>query len=236
MVEGGGGIQSQVQLTPPRVDLRLYALVDPEHAGGHDLAGLARAVVAGGTTLVQLRDKRGSTRQMIERARAIKAAVSAARVPFLVNDRVDVALAAGADGVHVGQDDMAPADARRLLGPDAIIGLSIKTLDQAKAAPIEFVDYVCIGGVFATASKDNPDPPIGIAGLAAIVAAMHARAPELPAGAIAGIDESNAAGTIAAGADGIAVISAISLAADPSAAARRLRAIIDEAMHKRDRT
>jgi thiamine-phosphate pyrophosphorylase len=223
-------------LTSPPVDLRLYALVDPESAGGHDLAGLARNVAAGGATLVQLRDKHGGTRQMIERARAIKAALAPSRVPFLVNDRVDVALAAGADGVHVGPDDMAAADARRLLGPAAIIGLSIKTPDQVQAAPIEFLDYVCIGGVFATSSKDNPDPPIGLAGLKALVAAMRARAPRLPAGAIAGIDESNAAGAVAAGADGIAVISALSLAAEPGEAARRLRAIVEEALRKRGGT
>jgi len=221
---------------PLRVDLRLYALVDPESAGGHDLADLARGVAAGGATLVQLRDKRGSTRDMIERARAIKAALASARVPVLVNDRVDVALAAGADGVHVGHDDMAASDARRLLGPDAIIGLSIKTPGHVQAAPIEFLDYVCIGGVFATASKDNLDPPIGLAGLKSLVAAMRARVPRLPAGAIAGIDESNAAGAIAAGADGIAVISALSRAADPGAAARRLRAIVDDALRQRDRT
>jgi thiamine-phosphate pyrophosphorylase len=219
-----------------RADLRLYALIDPESAGGHDLADLARGVATGGATLVQVRDKRGNTRDMIERARAIKTALASARVPVLVNDRVDVALAAGADGVHVGQDDMAAADARRLLGRDAIIGLSIKTPAQVQAAPIEFLDYVCIGGVFATASKDNPDPPIGLAGLKLLVAAMRTRAPRLPAGAIAGINESNAAGAIAAGADGIAVISALSRAAEPGAAARRLRAIVDDALRQRDRT
>ena len=101
-------------------DLRLYALVDPEHTGGHDLADLTRAVARGGATLVQLRDKVGSTRQMIERARALVAALTGSGVPLIVNDRVDVALAAGAGGVHVGQDDMAVADARRLLGRDAI--------------------------------------------------------------------------------------------------------------------
>ena len=236
MVEGGGVIRSQAQLTSTRVDLRLYALVDPESAGGHDLAGLARAVAVGGATLLQLRDKHGGTRQMIERARAIKAALAPSGVPFLVNDRVDVALAAGADGVHVGHEDMAAADARRLLGPDAIIELSIKTPDHVQAAPTELLDYVCIGGVFATSSKDNPDPPIGLAGLKALVAAMRARAPQLPAGAIAGIDESNAAGVIASGADGVAVISALSLAVEPGAAARRLRAIVDAALQKRDRT
>jgi thiamine-phosphate pyrophosphorylase len=236
MVARGDRIRSQTQLTSPRVDLRLYALVDPERAGGRELAELARSVIAGGATLVQLRDKNSSTRQMVERARAIKTALASTDVPFLVNDRVDVALAAGADGVHVGQDDMAAADARRLLGPDAIIGLSIKTPDQVQAAAVELLDYVCIGGVFATSSKDNPDPPVGIGGFQTMASAMRARAPNLPVGAIAGIDESNAGAIVAAGADGIAVISALTLTADPSAAARRLRAIVDSALNERGRT
>src|SRR5262249_15479329 len=136
-----------------RVDLRLYAIVDPEQAVGRDLAILARLVAQGGATLVQLRDKHSDTRRMVARARAIKAALAPLDVPLLVNDRIDVALAAGADGVHVGQDDMAVEDARRLLGADAIIGLSIKSVEQAEAAPIELLDYVGIGGVFATSSK-----------------------------------------------------------------------------------
>ena len=116
------------------VDLRLNAIVDPDRAGGHDLVDLARRVVEGGATLVQLRDKRSDTRAMIETARAIKAALTPSGVPFVVNDRVDVALAAGADGVHLGPEDMAVHDARRLLGPDAIIGLSIKSVEAAEAA------------------------------------------------------------------------------------------------------
>lgn len=144
------------------LDLRLYALVDPERAGGRDLVELARLVAQGGATLVQLRDKRSDTRSMVERARAIKAALAAFNVPLLVNDRVDVALAAGADGAHVGQDDMAVTDARRLLGRGAILGLSVKSVAQAEAAPIDQLDYVGIGGVFATSSKDNPSPPIGL--------------------------------------------------------------------------
>jgi thiamine-phosphate pyrophosphorylase len=218
-----------------RVDLRLYALIDPERAGGRPLGDLARRVAEGGATLVQLRDKQATTRVMVEEARAIKAALASSRVPLIVNDRVDVALAAGADGVHVGQDDMDAADARRLLGADAIIGLSIKTLAQARAAPIEHLDYVAIGGVFATSSKDNPDPPIGLDGLKSIAAAIRARAPRLPVGAIAGIEEANAGGVIAAGADGIAVISALSLAPDPAQAAKGLRAIVDRALAQRGR-
>jgi thiamine-phosphate pyrophosphorylase len=217
------------------LDLRLYALVDPERADGRDLAELARLVAQGGATLVQLRDKHGDTRAMVERARAIKAALAPFDVPLLINDRIDVALAAGADGAHVGQDDMAVDDARRLLGPDAIIGLSVKTVAQAEAAPIDRLDYVGIGGVFATSSKDNPDPPIGPAGLARIAAAFRRRAPDFPLCGIAGIDATNAAEAVAAGADGVAVISALSLVPDPQAAARALLATVDAALARRAR-
>lgn len=215
-----------------RPDFRLYALVDPEHAAGRPLPELARAVAEGGATLVQLRDKKSGTRAMVAEARAIKAALAPLRVPFVVNDRVDVALAAGADGVHIGQEDMAAADARRLLGPGAIIGLSMKTLADAKAAPLQHLHYVAVGGVFPTSSKDNPTS-IGVEGLRQIAAAVRARAPGFPVCAIAGITEANAGGVIAAGADGIAVISALSLAPDPAAAARKLRKIIDAALQKR---
>src|SRR5258708_33635544 len=107
------------------VDLRCYAIVDPEVAGGHELLDPCRMLAAGGATLVQLRDKLSDTRVMVERARAIKLALG--RVPLLINDRVDVALASGAAGVHIGWDDMAPEDARRLLGPGASVGLTINS-------------------------------------------------------------------------------------------------------------
>ena len=217
------------------VDLRLYALVDPERAGGHSLPDLARLVAQGGATLVQLRDKRGDTRSMVERARAIMETLAPFDVPLLINDRIDVALAAGAAGVHVGQDDMAVADARRLLGRDAIIGLSVKTIEQAEAAPIELLDYAGIGGVFATASKDNPDPPIGASGLARIAGVFRRRAPGFPLCGIAGIDASNAAEAVAAGVGGVAVISALSLAPNPQAAARALRAAVDATLARRGR-
>ena len=217
------------------VDIRLYALVDPARAGGHALADLARLLAAGGATLVQLRDKHSETRALVETARAVKSALAPARIPLIVNDRIDVALAAQADGVHVGQDDMAVADARRLMGAGAIIGLSIKTEAQAQAAPVDLLDYVGIGGVYATTSKDNPDPPIGLAGLARIGGVLRRRAPKLPLCAIAGIDASNAGATVAAGADGVAVISALSRAASPQDAARELRAIVDAALAARAR-
>jgi len=217
----------------PSVDLRLNAIVDPERAGGRDLADLARRCAEGGATLVQLRDKVSETRAMVEEARAIKSALAPLAVPFLVNDRIDVALAAKADGVHLGPDDMAIEDARAILGRDAIVGLSIKSVVEADAAPLDLIDYVGSGGVYATLSKRQKNAPIGPQGLARIVAALHRRAPHLPIAGIAGIDAGNAAEVIGAGADGVAVISALSLSPDPAAAARVLRDIVDAMLAKR---
>jgi len=217
------------------IDLRLYALVDPAVAGGRRLADLA-GLIAGSTTLVQLRDKHGSTRAMVEEARSLRGVLEPAGVPLLINDRVDVALAAEADGVHIGQDDMTPADARLLLGRTAIIGLSISTVQQAQTAPLELLDYVGIGAVFATGSKDDANTPIGPSGLRDIARAIRARAPNFPICAISGINAGNAAEVIEAGADGVAVISALSLASDPAQAAQKLRAVVDDALKRRGKS
>jgi len=215
------------------LDVRLNVIIDPERAGGRDLVELARLSTRGGATLVQLRDKKSDTRPMINTARAIKAALSSLGVGFVINDRVDVALAAHADGVHIGPDDMAPQDARALLGPDAIIGVSIKSVAAAEAAPIGLVDYAGVGGVYATLSKAQKNPPIGPEGLTRIATILRGRAPYFPVVGIAGIDAGNAAAVIAAGADGVAVISAVSLAPDPAAAARALREVVDGMLAKR---
>ena len=216
-----------------RIDLRLYALVDPDTSGGREFDELAELVVGGGATLVQLRDKHGDTGVLVERARALKTALAPFGVPLLINDRVDVALACGAEGVHVGQTDMAVADARRLLGRNALIGLSIKTEEQAQGAPLDLLDYVGIGGVFTTTSKTTGTAPIGIDGLARVAGIIRSRAQDFPVCAIAGITAENASQTIAAGADGVAVISALSLAADPKAAAAKMRAVVDAALARR---
>ncbi|MGQ7792659.1 thiamine phosphate synthase [Faunimonas sp. B44] len=210
------------------VDLTLYGILDPARSRGRPLPDLARAAVSGGATLLQYRDKTGSTRQMVDAVRAIRAAVAGSGVPLLVNDRVDVALAAGAEGVHVGQDDMAAGDARRLLGPQALIGLSVKTEAEATGSPLDEIDYVCVGGVFETQSKDNPGA-VGVAGWRALAAILRRRRPGLPVGAIAGIDETNAAAIVAAGAEGVAVISALFMADEVEAAAARLRRIVEDA-------
>jgi thiamine-phosphate pyrophosphorylase len=215
------------------VDLTLYVLVDPTRANDRPLAEIAAAAARGGATLIQLRDKSGETRTLVEEATVIKRSLAGSGVPILVNDRVDVVLAAGADGVHLGRDDLDPIAARRLLGPRAIIGATVRAdADVAALAP-GAIDYVCIGGVFATTSKDNPDPPIGVHGLAHLARLVRERMPGMPVGAIAGIDEGNAAEVMRAGADGVAVVSAVTAARDPEAAARRLRAIVDGARPKR---
>ena len=204
-----------------KCDITLYGILDPNRSRGRSLVELAIAAVKGGATILQYRDKNASIRQLIEMGREIKSAIAGTGIPLLVNDRVDVAMAIGADGVHIGQDDMSAADARLLLGPDAIIGLTIKTEAHAKEAPVELLDYVCIGGVFDTLSKDNP-VSIGIYGWQAIASHFRENSPELPVGAIAGIDASNVEEVIRAGADGAAIISALFMADDVESISQEL--------------
>ena len=221
------------------VDLRLYGILDVGVCGcdGRRLAAMAAEAVAGGCTLLQYREKTiDDARAALARIRAIHAAV-AGRVPLLVNDRVDLALAAGAEGVHLGQSDLHPTDARHLLGREAIVGLTLKTGTHADELYRLPVDYACIGGVFATKSKDNPDPPVGLDGFTRIAfRARLARGGSLPIGAIAGIDSSNAASVIAAGADGIAVISALFGAEAVEGRARDLRDRVDTGLRSRGAT
>jgi thiamine-phosphate pyrophosphorylase len=219
------------------VDLRLYGLLDTGVCGldAERLAAMAAASVRGGCTLLQYREKTiDNARAALARIRAIHAALRGSGVPLLVNDRLDLALAAGVEGVHLGQSDLHPAEARRLLGRSAIIGLTLKTGPQADELYRLPVDYACIGGVFATSSKDNPDPPVGLDGLGRILfRGRLARGAGFPLGAIAGIDSSNAAAVIGAGADGVAVISALFGGEDAEARARDLRHRVDSALAAR---
>jgi thiamine-phosphate pyrophosphorylase len=217
----------------PDVDYRLNALVDADSLGRQRLPELAAIAARNGATILQYRDKTGSTRDMIELARAIRAAIAGTGVPLVMNDRVDVALAAGLDGVHLGREDMLPGDARRLLGAAAIIGLTVKNEADADRALAARADYACIGGVFATLSKNNPDPPVGIDGFARLAARIRTRRPAMPVGAIAGISLETAPRLVEAGADGVAVISAFFGASDPAAASRDFRRAIDEALARR---
>lgn len=200
------------------VDYGVYLVTDRASCRGRALTDVVVAAVTGGVTVVQLREKHADTREFVELARALKALLAPRGVPLLINDRVDVAQASRADGVHVGQGDMHPAQVRALLGPMALIGLSVETMEQAREAEALDVDYLGVSPVFSTPTKTDTAPPWGLDGLARLRAATGRTLV-----AIGGIGAANAASVLAAGADGLAVVSALCAADDPERAAAELR-------------
>lgn len=209
-------------------DLAVYLITDPVLTGVRGVLATVAEAIAGGATMVQLRDPQAKTRALVEQARAILALTRPAGVPFIVNDRVDVALAAAADGVHVGQSDMEARDARALIGPDRIVGLSITSEADLDGADLSGVDYLGVGPVYPTLTKANAAPALAIGGLKRIAARTS-----LPIVAIGGLHAGNAAEAVEGGADGVAVVSAICSAPDPEAAARELVGIVGEALKRR---
>ena len=191
---------------------RLYAIVDPLDTGQQPVA-LAEALLAGGARCLQLRWKPAPPRDVLEAARAIRLLAHAAGALFLVNDRPDLAILAAADGVHLGQDDLPLAAARRVLGPGRVVGLSTHDPDQARRAADAGADYVAVGPVYATTSKVNALTPRG----PDLVRAARAVVP-CPLVAIGGIDVTTAQDVIAAGADAVAMIGALVRAPDPGTA------------------
>lgn len=202
------------------VDWRLYVVTDAGLSRGRSHRAVIEAAIIGGATIVQYREKHASTRQMIEEALELRDLTRRAGVPLTVNDRVDVALAVDADGVHVGQDDMPVALARRLIG-NKLLGVSVHSLSEALQAVRDGADYLGVGPIFATTTKPDAGPPIGLDGLRAI--RQHV---SIPIVAIGGINQANAADLVRAGVDGIAVVSAVVAADDVTAAARQLRALV----------
>lgn len=200
------------------VDYALYLVADADFAPGRDLAALVAEAVRGGVTVVQLRAKSFAAPELAGLGKAVAAALAGTGVPLLVNDRPDAALACGADGVHLGQDDAPVPEARRLLGPAATIGVSVNTVDEALRAEREGADYVGAGPAYATATKATGLPVLGPEGIGAIK-----RAVRIPVVAIGGIGPANAAALARAGADGIAVVSAVLGAPDARRAAEELR-------------
>lgn len=200
-----------------REQYRLYLVTDRALAGSRKLEDIVLAAVHGGVTMVQLREKDLCTRDFIEQARRLKEALSPLGVPLIINDRVDVALAADADGVHIGQSDMPYECARSLMGPDRIIGLSVENREQVLQANSLDVDYIGISPVFSTPTKTDTAEPFGLEGLRkAVQESVH------PTVAIGGINKSNATDIMRTGTDGIAVVSAIIAAVSPEEAAREL--------------
>ncbi len=196
---------------------RLHVLTDVMLQSRFSHIELTRLAIAGGADTIQFRQKEGSTREMIETAREMKALCSHAGVVFIVNDRIDVALASEADGVHLGQDDFPIPLARKVLGKDWIIGGSAATIEEARSCLDAGADYIGFGPVYPTTSKDDAGPVSGKEVLSRVVAEI-----ETPMIAIGGVTVSNAATVVRAGAYGIAVISAVCCQEDPQAATRGL--------------
>jgi thiamine-phosphate pyrophosphorylase len=204
--------------------LRLQVLTDWGWAWGRDMAHLASAALEGGATAIQLRDKVASTRVLIEEGQRLRALTCQRGALFIVNDRLDVALAVEADGLHVGQADMPISLARRLLGPAYLLGVSVATLAEAEQAISEGADYLSVSPVFSTQSKVDAGEGVGLSVLSEVIGLSP-----LPVIAIGGIGEENVASIIRAGACGVAVISAVMGTEDVTAAARRLRMAIEAA-------
>jgi thiamine-phosphate pyrophosphorylase len=198
---------------------KLYPITDVRVSGLSHAEQVAR-LSAGGATMVQLREKHLSPRQFYVEAEEALRVARERGVRLLINDRVDIALALGADGVHLGQDDLGPPAARRLLGPAAIIGFSTHNLEQATEAARLPVDYIAVGPIFPTSSKENPDPTVGVEELRRVRLAIGT----IPLVAIGGITRLNARAAISAGADSVACIS--DLLARPAEIERRTREFI----------
>lgn len=196
----------------------LYVIIDPALAGERDLSQIAREAIAGGAALLQWRDKKREKGLQLADVRDLAQICRESGAPLIVNDHVDLALAAEADGVHVGQRDLPVSVVRRLVPDGWIVGASTNNADEARAAETDGADYVSVGNLFGTASKDDTRPAT-LETLREVKAAVRA-----PVCAIGGVDETNIASVVAAGADMAAVISAVMAADDPRAAAQRLSA------------
>ena len=207
--------------------LKLYLVTDRDLSLGRSLEEVVSEAVKGGVTIVQLREKEASTGEFVALARRLMKLLKPLNIPLIINDRVDVALAVDADGVHIGQSDMAYADARRLLGPDKIIGLSVESLEDLEAANALDVDYVGISPVYGTPTKTDTAEPFGLEGLRkAVEMSVH------PTVAIGGMNARTIGEVMEAGADGVAVVSALCSAEDISKAAKELKAIVEAAANR----
>ncbi len=205
------------------LDLRLYVITDSRLLGPRSLVEAVEEAIRGGATVIQYREKNAPTRKMVEEARLLRTLCKGKRVTFIVNDRIDVALAVDADGVHVGDEDMPVWLARKILGPHKVIGASADTVEKALLYAAEGADYLGVGSIYPTSTKPDAGAPIGIEGLRRIVSVVN-----IPVVAIGGINADNAKEVLATGASGIAVISAVMGAPDIFEATMRLRKIVDE--------
>lgn len=201
--------------------LKLYLVTDPLLCGPRGMVETCSLALRGGVRCVQYRDKGAATGDLLVTGRVLASRVREYGGLFLVNDRVDVALAVGADGVHLGQDDMPAAEARRLMGPGAVIGISVRTPEEARRAWKDGADYLAANIVFETPTKPDARPPLGLSGVRILAGASP-----LPLVAIGGIHPGNARSVREAGAMGVAVVSAVMAAPDPEEAVREFLRVL----------
>jgi thiamine-phosphate pyrophosphorylase len=206
------------------IDLSLYLVLDPDLCEPLGMVETTRLAIKGGITAVQLRHKTASTDEFIAIGRELKEVLKGTKVALVINDNVEAAHALQADVLHIGQGDMPVEEARKLIGPDMILGLSVETLDLIKQVDADLVDYVGVGPVFATPTKPDHKPAIGFDGLAEIVAASP-----VPTVAIGGLKAEHVTPTLVAGADGLAIVSAICGQEDVTAATQEFSKLIKEA-------
>lgn len=211
-------------MKPQRIDYSLYLVTDRGLSRGRTTLEIVTAAVSGGVTCVQLREKTASTRKFIREALTLKEYLKSVTVPLIINDRLDVALAVGADGVHLGRKDMPLAMARAIVDDRMIIGISVESLEDAVSAEAGGADYLGVSPIYQTPTKTDTAPALGVAGLRVIRQAVN-----LPLVGIGGLHQGNAAEIIRNGADGVAVVSAIVAAQDPMQAARGLKGVIAKA-------
>lgn len=212
----------------PVFDLSLYLVTDRSLSLDRPLKSVIEAAVRGGVSMVQLREKDATTKEFYELAMNMKACLKPYNVPLIINDRLDIALACDAEGLHIGQSDMPYEVARRLMGKNKIIGLSVESIQDAKDANDLDVDYIGISPVFDTQTKTDTSKALGLDGIKEI-----SRISRHPSVGIGGININNVADIISAGADGISVVSAIMSAQDPMESARQLRNIVDRTKNKK---
>jgi thiamine-phosphate pyrophosphorylase len=206
------------------IDYSLYLVTDRGLARGRTTLEIVQAAVRGGVTVVQLREKECDTREYIEQALTLKEFLTTRGIPLIINDRVDVAQAVAADGIHLGQSDMPLTMAKKILGDSMIIGISAESLRDAVEAEKGGADYLGISPIYTTPTKTDTAPPLGLEGLKEIRKTV-----KLPLVGIGGLNNDNSADVIRHGADGVAVVSAIVAADDPEAAAKELKHVIEEA-------
>lgn len=215
----------------PAFDLSLYLVTDRDLSLGRSLVTIVDEAIKGGVTMVQLREKACSTDEFITLAKQVKQLLIGTNIPLIINDNIEVALAVAAEGLHIGQGDIPYPEARKIMGPKAIIGLSVENNQQVVEANSWDVDYIGISPVFLTSTKTDTAPALGLEGITSIKKLCHHTAV-----AIGGINQQNIASIIGAGADGVAVVSAICSATNPKEAAHQLFNEVLTAKQKRHAT